>query len=110
MHRFTAFLVLLIDQVRLLLLVILTSIHNDQQELTSLTFKLFEQGGLSIKIVNKGQAFNPFEEQLFGNGRFFVNAFKVATLGWHLVHKYMDIYTYHRAIMYNIIYMKKEQV
>ena len=103
-----------IDQVRLLLLELLASIHNNQfsqeeEDFVSLTFKLFEQGGLSLKVVNKGQAFNPFEQHIVGKNRF-ANDFKMDTLGWHLAHKYMDICTYHRAVGYNIIYMKKEQV
>lgn len=102
-----------IDQVRLLLLELLTSIHNNQfsQEedvLVALTFKLFEQGGLSLKLVNKGDAFNPFEGYIVGKNHF-ANDFKMDTLGGHLAHKYMDICTYHRAIGYNIIYMKKKQ-
>lgn len=103
-----------VDQVRLILSELLNSIrknYNQERQKTtiSVTFKLFEQGSLSIKIVNKGVLFNPFEENILSSNRF-VNDFKIDTLGFHLARKYMDVCTYHRALGYNIIYMKKEQV
>lgn len=103
-----------VDQVRLILSELLSSIRrNDQypceKKPISLTFKIFEKGRLSIKIVHRGVAFNPFENNILSNNRF-AHDFKIDTLGLHLARKYMDICTYHRALGYNIIYMKKEQV
>lgn len=99
-----------INQIRLLLLEVLASIRQkNYTDKISITFKLFEQGSLSIKIVNKGAHFNPFEENFMGNNHFY-NDFKIDTLGLHLARKYMDLFTYHRVIGYNIIYIKKERV
>jgi anti-sigma regulatory factor (Ser/Thr protein kinase) len=103
-----------VNQVRLILSELLSSIrtHNIQHNnhnAVSLTFKLFKEGSLSIKITHRGQAYNPFEEDVFGGNRF-VQDFRINTLGFHLARKYMDVSTYHRSLDYNVIYIKKEQV
>ncbi len=100
-----------INQVHLILLELLSSICTKRvkNNKISLTFKLFEEGSLSIKIVHQGLAFNPFEENILHSKCFFGD-FRINTLSFHLTRKYMDLCTYHYALDYNIIYMKKERV
>lgn len=99
-----------IDQVRLLLLSILGSINHttsppQQKNCITLTFKLFAKGSISIKLLHKGSFFNPFQKNLtehhFCDGN-------LDTFSLHLARKYMSIYTYHRVLDYNVIYLKKE--
>ncbi|MFK7798594.1 MAG: hypothetical protein AB8E82_14175 [Aureispira sp.] len=97
-----------VDQIRLILLSILGSINNDetqhqQKNDIALTFKLFDQGSISIKLLHKGLYFNPFQKSLTAT-----HDFKLDTFSLHLSRKYMSIYTYHRVLDYNVIYLKKE--
>jgi hypothetical protein len=96
-----------VDQIRLILLSILRSAPQHHQKTSiALTFKLFDQGGLSIKLLHKGSYFNPFQESLTGDCAF--NDFSLNTFSLYLARKYMSSHSYHRVLNYNVIYLKKE--
>lgn len=97
-----------VDQIRLILLSILGSINkyetqHQQKNSIVLTFKLFDQGSISIKLLHKGLFFNPFQKYLAA-----ADVFNLDTFSLYLSRKYMSIYTYHRVLDYNVIYLKKE--
>ena len=99
-----------VDQIRLIVLAILRAINhasppNHRHNGISLTFKLFDQGSLSIKMIYKGLAFNPFQRSIDHPAYF--KDFRIDTFSLHLVRKYMTAWTYHRVLDYNIVYLSK---
>ena len=80
--------------------------QHHQKNGIAITFKLFDQGSVSIKLLHKGLFFNPFQKSLTVDQDF--NDFSLDTFSLYLARKYMSTCTDHRVLDYNVIYLKKD--